>query len=47
MPLFYALEYLCSMPKEYHHYECESQFYGTLEKIRSLELFAKADKAEI
>lgn len=36
----------CALPKVYH-YECQSQFYVTLEKIRSFELSAKADKAEI
>lgn len=30
-----------------YHYECQSQFYGILEKIRSFELSAKADKPEI
>lgn len=39
-PLFYAL------PKVYYS-KCQSQFYGTLDKIRSFELFATVDKAEI
>lgn len=39
-PLFYALS-------KVYYYECQSQFYGTLEKIRSFELSTKADKAEL